>query len=139
MTVAVEKTLKSAEAASAAAEDAPGREPAILVVGNVSQWQDAGRRLPVDADISFADFSDISADLLEILRPEIILSPLMCGTFDCLDLAQVLHEAGYRGRYRVMAPVLPDPDLIKAEIQGLCPSLDFCFIFTTDEFGRRLS
>jgi len=99
--------------------------PFILVVGEVDYWRKSGRCLPVRSQMAFLNFTDVNADLLAVLRPDAIISPLLCISFDCLDLAQVLQAARYRGRYRVWAPGLPDPTVIKAEVQSLDPDLDF--------------
>ena len=106
------------------------RGPFVLVVGEVDYWRKSGRELPAGSQIAFLNFSDVKADLLAIIRPDVILSPLLCLSFDCLDLAQVLQAAGYRGRFRVMAPDLPNPKVIKAEVRSLGPDLDFDVIST---------
>jgi hypothetical protein len=80
----------------------------------------------------FTEFHDLTTETLEMFRPDIILSPLMCPAFDCLDLAVVIDRHCFRGRYRVMAPALPKPKVILAEIMQLCPRLDFGFIFSDE-------
>ncbi|MBV1903798.1 MAG: hypothetical protein KUG58_09205 [Marinosulfonomonas sp.] len=104
--------------------------PFVLVVGEVDYWKKTGRALPTGAQIAFMNFSEVSADLLAIIRPNVILSPLLCLSFDCLDLAQILQTAGFRGSYRVFAPDLPDPTVIKAEVSSLGPDLDFDVFIT---------
>lgn len=104
--------------------------PFVLIVGEVDYWRKSGRELPAGSQIAFLNFSDVNADLLAIIRPDVIMSPLLCISFDCLDLTQLLKAAGYRGRYRVLAPGLPDPTVIKAEVRSLDPDLDFDVIST---------
>ena len=76
----------------------------------------------------FAGIEEVCADMIRVLAPGVILSPLVAGTFDCLDLAQILRDAGYRGAYRAIAPALPAPQLIRHEVGALCPGLDFDLI-----------
>lgn len=104
------------------------RQPRILAVGELRKWQHAGRELPQDRQIGFADFFDVSPELLEALAPDVIMSPLLTASFDCLDLAQLLQHSGFRGRYRILAPDLPNPAVVAAEIEALCPSLDIGFL-----------
>lgn len=113
--------------------------PLILVVGEVSHWKKTGRNLTTNPTMIFAEFNEITSVMLDTLQPDIILSPLLCAAFDCLDLAQVLHSISFRGRYRVVTPTLPEPDIIVAEIKFLCPTLDFSFIFTGDQFLRPVN
>jgi hypothetical protein len=105
----------------------------VLAVGDLSNWRSSGRSLPWDSQITFADFVEVDRHMIENLDPGVVLSPLMCTTFDCLDLAQALQSAGYRGRYRIMSPKLPDPGIVLAETRGMCPGLDVEFII--DQFS----
>ncbi|MGC9418434.1 MAG: hypothetical protein ACP5EN_05610 [Rhodovulum sp.] len=54
---------------------------------------------------------------------EFVVSPLLTEQFDALDLAVQLALAGYRGRYVIVTPSLPEPDIIRQEIDQLCPGL----------------
>lgn len=112
--------------------------PIILAVGDVRQWIVAGRALPADSQIAFAEFHEITDELLQALTPDIVMSPVLTRAFDCLDLAQTLHEKGFRGRLRIVAPDLPNPRVIQSEIRGLCPGLDVAFIFCNRTTMRHL-
>ncbi|TCO69734.1 hypothetical protein [Rhodovulum euryhalinum] len=54
---------------------------------------------------------------------EYVVSPLVSDQFDALDLAAQLSLAGYRGRYVVVTPPLPAPNVIRQELEQLCPGL----------------
>lgn len=99
--------------------------PNVLAVGDVEEWRRRGNTLPMGSQLAFVEICDISAELIESLRPEMVVSPLLARGFDCIDLAQALHASGFRGRYRAMARNLPDPEMIRREIRNLCPGLDF--------------
>jgi len=97
----------------------------ILAVGDVVAWTTSGLALPRRGDVVFAEFHEISSDLLDRLSPSVVISPLLCRSFDCVDLAQVLGVLGYTGKYRAIDAGLPDPALIVREVRSLVPSLDF--------------
>ncbi|MCU0907893.1 MAG: hypothetical protein MUF73_10690 [Rhodobacteraceae bacterium] len=59
----------------------------------------------------------------EAPQADIVLSPMVGDTFDCLDVAVHLHESGFRGRLHVMAPALPDPAILRREVASLCPGI----------------
>jgi hypothetical protein len=99
--------------------------PAVLAVGDTETWIRHGRQLPNDGHLVFAEFHQVTAELLSRLSPPLILSPLLARNFDCIDLAEVLWSLGYRGRYRAIDPSLPNPALIRREVRMLVPGLDF--------------
>lgn len=103
--------------------------PLILVVGEVACGLSSGSNLPADSNFVFTSFNDITAQMIAAKKPEVILSPLLCPTFDCIDLAIILRNINYKGRYRIMAPALPKPKVILAEISVLCGNLDVELIF----------
>lgn len=101
-----------------------GVETVILTVGEVTRWLEEGEVLPQHAQLAFADIWDVTPQLLTSLSPALVLAPLLSRSFDCVDLAARLYDAHYQGRYRIMAPQLPKPDLVLAEIRSLFPGLD---------------
>lgn len=121
-----------------AADGGTSLQPMILAVGDVRQWIAEGRALPNDSQIAFAEFHEITTELMDALTPDIVMSSVMTRAFDCLDLAQALQETGFRGRFRVVAPELPNPKVIQAEIRAICPALDVAFIFCGPSEIRQL-
>lgn len=97
----------------------------ILAVGAAEEWTRGNSHLPRPGNISFVAFSDVTALLLEQLRPETVVSPALARAFDCIDLALRLSALEFRGSYRATAFGLPKPQVIEAEIRQLCPGLDF--------------
>jgi len=107
--------------------------PQMLVIGDLQEWQAAGRDLPTGEGLFFANLNDISPEFLQTLAPDVVLSPMVARRFDCLDVAQVLYTSNFTGRFRVVAPWLPNPAVILAEVRSLCPGLDFDFM----QIGHR--
>ena len=116
-----------------------GHRPLILAVGDLESWNRAGRPLPADSHITYADFVEVTDGLLYSLRPDMVLSPLLSTRFDCIDLAQLLLRLGFSGRYRAMTPPLPNPDIVRREIRSLCPGLDFDLVMISESTPARLS
>lgn len=78
-----------------------------------------------DENIAFATLAAVDAGLLDRIRPDVVLAPLMTPAFDVLDLARLLSALGYRGQLRAVTPGIPDPRLVRREIAAACPGLDF--------------
>lgn len=77
-----------------------------------------------DPDVRLVEFDEFLE--LSTLKPaDVVLSPMVGDTYDCIDVAQHLFAAGFTGSYRVMTPDLPNPGILRQEIQSLCPGLDF--------------
>ena len=69
-------------------------------------------------------FEQMSTKQIADLAPDIVISTFVCGTLDCLDISQRLIASGFTGRYYVMVPDLPDPQIITDEITQACPQID---------------
>ena len=120
---------RAAAAQSQAAQ--PGQPPLsvpdgiVLVIGAMSEWAPDEADRPAGSRIVFAEYADISAELIERVAPAMIVSSVIATTFDAFDLAQDLQEFGYGGPYRALTPHLPDPDLVRREVASCAPDLDF--------------
>lgn len=49
---------------------------------------------------------------------ELVLAPLVFGDCDALEVIETLGTAGYRGRLRVLAPRLPNRQLVQRELRA---------------------
>lgn len=68
-------------------------------------------------------FNALSAELLDELRPIMVLTPLISRGYDAELVAQILSGLGYGGHLRVLCPPLPDPRMIAREIRAKAPGL----------------
>ncbi|HCQ63914.1 MAG TPA: hypothetical protein DIU07_01485 [Rhodobacteraceae bacterium] len=84
------------------------------------------------ADITCLPFAQVTAEALDRIRPDVVVSSLVGPGFDCLDLSERLAAAGFRGKYRAIAPTVPDPDLVRREITDRFPALDFDLVVLAD-------
>lgn len=101
----------------------------ILVVGYVEQFLNAEPRLPHCSDTIYCVITDLTPAFLELHQPSIILSPLVTSQYDVLELAVLLDDLDYSGRFRALTPILPDPEIIVDEVRFECPALDFDLIY----------
>ena len=104
---------------------------AILAVGDSEEWLRQGNSQLNKGAILFVSIEDVTAPLLDRLCPTVVISPALAHRFDCIDLAQILHGIGFKGRYRAVSAELPDPKMVEREIGHLCPGLDFGVLTTT--------
>jgi hypothetical protein len=49
---------------------------------------------------------------------ELVVVPLFCAQFDALEVIEVLGAAGYRGLLRVVAPSLPNRQIVLRELRS---------------------
>lgn len=110
--------------------------PIMLVVGDLRGWQRAGRPAPDLKGFHFADFSDVTAEMLAETQPDVVISALFAADFDVLDLARRLLDLGFKGRYRALSASLPNPSVIRSEVAAAAPGIDFD-LFVFDETGMR--
>ncbi len=105
-----------------------GSEPVTLIIGDMQRWLARDHSLPVLDGLSFADVADLSADLLVRIGPDIIMSPLVVRDTDAIEVARILGDLGYAGRYRVVADDIPNDNMITAEVAAIAPGLDFAVV-----------
>lgn len=96
-----------------------------LVIGNLARWKSQGRITVASTEFRFAEFSELTPEILQTFAPDIVLSPLMGDDFDVLDIAVKLLDLGFEGRYRVISDDLPNMGMIKKEVRHHAPGLDF--------------
>lgn len=70
----------------------------------------------------------LSRALLDEVRPDAVVAPLITPDWDVLDLAAQLSGLGYSGPLVVRSRPLPRADLVLGELQGLFPSLTLAFV-----------
>ena len=73
-------------------------------------------------------FPLLNRRLLDDVRPDAVIAPLIAEGFDILDVAMVLHQNGFDGTLFVLSRPLPRADLVMAEIGGLCAGLKLCLL-----------
>ena len=100
----------------------------ILAVGDVAQWQTSGNAVPASADLRFCNFVDLELEFLQVVSPEVILTPVVADQFDCADVALRLDTLGYTGSIRALGNGMPKPEMIEREVKALCPTLDFALV-----------
>ncbi len=105
-----------------------------LIVGDLARWEAEGRMKTTLADYRYIEIKSLTAEVVQDVEPEIILSPLVGDDFDAVDVAAKLTELQFNGKYRAIADDLPDADLIRSEIRSFAPELDFDLLLMPAEF-----
>lgn len=100
----------------------------LLAVGDKTGWLSSQKGLPDSPSITYMSIEDITKCLLHELAPDLIVSPVLCRAFDCIDLSLLLSACEYQGAYRAVGGDLPRPQMIENEIRQLCPHLDFAIV-----------
>lgn len=67
----------------------------------------------------------LSAKMLDTVRPDIIVAPLIAGDWDLVDLGATLQSLGWRGPVHALTRPLPRGELILGELSALYPALSF--------------
>ncbi|WP_139204570.1 hypothetical protein [Pacificibacter marinus] len=97
----------------------------MLLVGESGQV----KRFPAISSeltgILYVEFQALSPELFSALKPDLVMSEAIGQTFDCLELAGFLDQAGFVGKYRIMLDDIPRPEIICREVRHLHPMLDF--------------
>ncbi|MEM7295213.1 MAG: hypothetical protein AAF330_01085 [Pseudomonadota bacterium] len=104
-------------------------QPHLLFLGDLRGWHREGGTLPVIPNASYMDVTDLSADELDRVKPDIILCPLFTARFDAVLIASLLHAMQFKGSLRAMSRPLPEPSIIAAEVASAAPSIDFDLFF----------
>jgi hypothetical protein len=97
----------------------------ILMVGEPQRMQTLKKHFPERTGVFFIEFGDLTPEILHSICPDSVISPAISSQFDCLDLAEFLSAARYKGAYRVIARGLPRPEIIRNELRSFYPELDF--------------
>lgn len=95
----------------------------ILAVGDLASALATDITRP--EDVVCLPFAEIDAAALARIRPEVVISLMVGPGFDCIDVAERLTEAGFRGTFRAVAPRVPDKGMVQREISDRFPGLDF--------------
>jgi hypothetical protein len=67
----------------------------------------------------------LSAEMLQTVRPDAIVAPLIAPRWDLVELASALAGLGYRGAIHALTRPLPHGELIVGELSALYPQLNF--------------
>ena len=97
----------------------------MLVVGDLARWKSEGRLSEDIADYAFVGIDALTEDVIRESDPVIVLSPLIADDFDAIQVAEKLVRIGFQGKYRAIADTLPQPEMIRKEVQAVAQGLDF--------------
>ncbi|MEN8875331.1 MAG: hypothetical protein ABF285_14830, partial [Pacificibacter sp.] len=111
----------------------------MLLVGEPDQIRAFSSYPRPDSGMFYLDFKDLSPEVFEAVNPDLVVSPAIATTFDCLEMAQFLSQSNFTGRYRVSTDNLPRPEIICREVRQLFPLLDFDVVHQEETIPARLN
>ena len=103
--------------------------PVVMTIGDASHWVEGANLVDAEHRIIYLNFTEVTPEIVMAVGPTMVMSPLLSNSFDCIDLACVLQEAGFRGKYRALTRSIPNPRLVRREIKEICPEIDFDLVF----------
>ncbi len=109
----------------------------VLCVGTSVDLQSCTARTMPAATVTCAPFANLAEALSED-TPDMVVSHLVSGAFDCHDLAERLVQLEFTGKYRAISGDLPQPDLVRREICTSYPGLNFDLLLPCDTPPIRL-
>jgi hypothetical protein len=103
--------------------EVPGRP--VLAIGRpvADPVPDPAFSAALPSDVVWVPADAVDAALLARLDPRLVLCPLLGAGFDALQVAERLERLGWTGRLRVLAPALPAPAMVEAELAARAPGL----------------
>lgn len=104
----------------------------VLVVGHIPDRTS----LPRIPGFHFRPYLAVNRQLLLQLQPDVVLSALISQQFDAVDLARLLADSGYTGRYRAVTEPLPNRRAVVSEVRATVPGVDFD-LFVIDDLRVR--
>jgi len=102
----------------------PSAQQTVLYVGDLLSFVDGDLRRAGAPRSVFAAFVDVTFDLLEDLNPDTIVCPLLADDFDAAELAELLSCLGFGGDFVVIAPPVPNIQLVAGDISVLAPGVN---------------
>lgn len=105
----------------------------ILLLGTAKDLASAGHATGREVFMPCRVFEKLNEQQIADLAPDVVVSMFVCGALDCLEISQRLAIAGFSGRYYVLVPDVPNPQIIINEITQSCPGIDIRVV--TDPFS----
>ncbi|WP_417586214.1 hypothetical protein [Pararhodobacter oceanensis] len=65
----------------------------------------------------------LNAAMLDSIRPDAIVGPLISPDWDIVDLAITVSALAYSGNFFVLTQPLPRAELVIREVRAVCPNL----------------
>jgi hypothetical protein len=99
--------------------------PMLLLVGENSEAKNISPLGKAVSGVFYVDYTDLTPEVVRAVNPDLVMSPAISNSFDCLELAKLLEQTGFSGRYRVPSDNIPRPDIICREVRQSHPMVDF--------------
>lgn len=82
-------------------------------------------------------YEEFSTEMVRKLAPKSVVAPLFAPEFDCIDVGKRLVDAGFTGKFCVVAePTLPNMVMVSRELRRQFSGLDLRLMSHRDAFAR---
>lgn len=89
---------------------------------------------------SASKFFAMSDRELRELDAALVMSPLVLGRFDAIDIARRLADVAFKGQYCAVAYRLPAVQMVARELAAACPGLNVRVLELTEaQFGQTVN
>ncbi len=106
-------------------------EPVTLLVGTDVRDLPESVQMRLTHRVESLPLALIHAVLARAPETKEIISPLFADSFDATELAYELFRAEFRGALTIVAPKMPQPDLILQELRSICPHVTLALVCRT--------
>lgn len=79
---------------------------------------------PRERSVIYTHWRSLNRAMLARISPQAILAPLICMSFDVVDLGATLQTLGFQGDLYVITRPLPRAELVLQEVSAVCPGLN---------------
>ncbi len=114
----------------------PSSVPSMLVV---VERNDPNIHGDLGDGIFVTCFRDLASAIRNLPRIEIVLSPIVSVSFDVAEVAEILFDFGFDGKFRVLTTDASNISVIKDDIHAMFPHLDFGVFVITESGGLDLA
>lgn len=102
----------------------PYPQPFVLSLTDAAGEALISRIYGENARVTHMAFRDLTPQSFALHKPDTVLSPVILGRHDCLDVALFLDAQGYRGIYRVYGIFEFKTSVLLGDLRSNCPRLD---------------
>jgi len=102
--------------------------PHALVICRDLESRSIGNLICQNARVTHLTFEALTPEIMTVYQPDMVLSPVVSGRYDCLDVARWLSGVGFLGAFRIFGTFPNNPHVLLSELKASCPGLDIALM-----------
>lgn len=120
----IRRTLREAHLNIEHATVHPFSRPHILDLSSGVQNDVLAKIIGCSSRVTQIRFEDLTPEKLAEHDPSTVMSRVILGRNDCLDVALFLAKQDYQGSYRIYGDFPSNPSVLLADLKSHCPDID---------------